>query len=304
MLDGTESGQKCFEGTNQMYRTQYLELAETFRMKPSAAGLLLGILIALLVILFVVIQKPGLEAAPLKETGRRGSDPLWAKAVAIAGRNDRWVSRSFTEDERVYDSAGDLEATTLSTFSVSGKTKATLKARVETSVKNGVNNKAKRSEELAKTEARDKKKAGGNKDEAENPFAPANQSRLTVRALPAEKNTTIDGRTFRAFAFTQTTDEGIWDGVAWLDESSGIPGRLVSKARVATLPEPTDPEEKRFRLRSLRVTVNFQTKDVRQWRASSLRVDMEITIRIAPLLTFEGRVRNTYRFSKYERLAG
>jgi hypothetical protein len=291
-----------------MHRLQYPDAFDQFSMKASPSGILLGVLLGILLALIAASWK-ALSARPrpgashsLAGAPASVPDPLWMKAVAIAGRNDRWVARRFSEDQRVYDADGELKESTVSTFSVAGGTRKNLEVSVLTSVKNGADNRSAKAAELAKSREREERKAGGgNKKEAENPFAPDNQSRVEVRPLGPEKSTTIAGRGFRAFAFTQRTDEGIWDGVAWLDDRTGIPGRLVSAARVATLPKTEDED---FHLRSLRVIVHFQTEDADRWRAQSVRLELEITYRVAPLLTFEGRVRNTYRFSQYERLAG
>ncbi|MCR9141588.1 MAG: hypothetical protein NXI24_04990 [bacterium] len=289
---------------------QYPEVFESFSMKAAPSGVLLGVVLGILIALIAagwrtLAAAPGDrdgDARPLRESADGAVDPLWAKAVAIAGRNDRWVARRFSEERRVYNAAGELKETTQSTFAVSGAEKSDLAVRVLTSLKDGADYRAAKAAELAKSREREKRRSGGDgKKEAENPFAPENQARVQARPLGAERTITIAGRSFRAFAFTQKTATGPWDGVAYLDAQTGAPGRLISTARVATLPPSDDAA---FELRGLRVRINFAFAELDRWQARTVRLDLKIRYRVAPLLTFEGRVRNTYRFSQFERLGG
>ena len=292
-----------------MYRLQYPDGFESISMKPSPSGLLLGILLGVLVALIAAGWK-SLSAAPggagsVTRAPANGHDspPLWKKAVAVAKRNDRWVARRISEDQRVFDADGELQEKTLSQFAVDGDHRPALEIRVLSSQKNGADNRAAKTAELAKDRAKKKRRgaASGERDEVENPFAPNNQARVRVRALGPDRNAVIAGRPCQAFAFTQTTREGVWDGIAYLNATTGISQRVISTARVATLPAPEDDA---FRMKKLRITVDFESEDPLRWRARTVRLNLEMSYRIAPLLTFEGRVRNTYRFSRYERLAG
>ena len=237
------------------------------------------------------------NAAPASGTDSPAADALWNRAVAVAGRNRNWVARSFTEDRQVFNEDEELKEKTFTRFAVVGAARSALRLRVESSVKNGEDNLTAARAELAKRESRNQ-----DKKDPENPFAPENQSRVTHKALDPTRDLTVNGVRLKAFAFTQTTDRGVWDGVAYLDPRTGIPGRLRSAARIPTLPPPVDEAEKKVKLHSLVVVVDYATSDPAQWRATGMQLNMKISIPIAPFITFDGIVRNRYDFQNYERV--
>ena len=221
-------------------------------------------------------------------------DRLWQKAVAVADRNHHWVARSFSEQRRVFDADGDLRSSSDSRFVVSGPSRSALKVRVIASQKDGADNLAERQRELEKNQARQN---NSGQQRAEHPFASENQSRVSYRALPASRDLEQNGRRYRAFAYTQRTERGTWDGVAYIDTQSGMPLRLVSQARVASLPPS---EDKKARLRSLQVRVDYNTSSAQTWRAKAVHLQLELSYQLASLLSFDGRVKNIYHFQQYE----
>lgn len=230
-------------------------------------------------------------------------DPLWQRAVAVAGRNANWVPRRIVEQQQVLSQSGDLHEASRTVLLLQGERQSRLRTVVQSSTKNGVDQRAAKQAEIdAEQAAKAGKGDAGSPDWDNGPFAPENQAQVSYRALGPKHDLTENGRKLRAFAFTQRSDEGVWDGKTWLDAKSGMPVKLESTARVSTLPPDPQAKEHEFELKSLHLSARYLADSPQSWRATSMRMHMKIRVKIAPLVYFEGRVVNRYEFSQYARV--
>lgn len=263
--------------------------------------------LAILVFLaFVVALPPGAAVPPVSA---KAADPLWEKAVALAGKMEslavtpgrmdvRMVMKK--KDGTVTDTAevayrvlgaGDDTRTEVIKATENGKD-VTEKVRAEER-KEAEKEKAEKAAKAGKKRD-DREEAKGKKDGATftldpayHPFSPKSQGRITAtRAGEAQ----IGSRRAVLFTFRDEAEEGRggMEGKAWLDPGTGAPVQV--EAKPLKLPKHADAMDLR---------ISFSEGGEGLWYAEKCEVRGS-----GGLLWIQRRVESTFRFSEFRKGAG
>jgi hypothetical protein len=196
------------------------------------------------------------------------ADPLWKRAVAIAGASEGW--RPTRTVSRIEDLAKDgrvrsVDEVTFAYPPGSGEPKAELVRYLRDGVDVTAKERAKFSKQQQEAEARKKK---GEKDGnsvtlgvSGTPFDPRRQSAVSIRRT--EEKRTIDGRVCQAYEYSYADPAGGRSvGTAFLDEQTGAP--LSTRERPDPLPRFAD---------KVWIVLTFTYKGPGEWYPT--RVDIE-----------------------------
>lgn len=209
-------------------------------------------------------------------------DPLWQKAVAIAGKNKDREAGRIVENVLVRDADGETVAVSESVYGNDGG-----ELRVLRSVKNGEDNTANKAEELRKA-----KRPPGR---AKSPFDPERQDQVQAERL--ERVDAIGGRKCRAFTYRQQIDGATWSGLAFLDVQTGRPCKLSGSGKPAA-------ERDDVTVHGANFTVLYNEGGANDpWYAESFVLHLRITAQPLPLIHFEGTVRSIYTFTNYRQVS-
>ena len=221
-------------------------------------------------------------------------DPLWLKAVALAGENLNWVPGIIEtctkeldkhgEAEKVHRSrlrlfaneAGEIESEILAAFE--NEKEITAKERAEAAMRKESRKEAlERGEETSDGKVSHAIARFGNAT----PFDPGVQDSVTALRTHTEEHPS--GGPYVAFAFDHLEKDGtISRGIAWLDAVTGAPREM----RLS--PDPLPKHVKR-----LEITVRFDHRDDGTWITRQMTVNA-----VGKFLFFTKRVRNEMTFSE------
>lgn len=196
-------------------------------MNMSKAALLLALL------LFAFTTGPG--RAP-SETAAAAPTGLWLKAVNIHRRNRNWYPERISILSEVLNRSGRPSSVTQLFFSLRMGADGRLETQLTRSLKNGEDTTLKMRE---KVRIRDPRQREGPDNEdtysvsiSDSPFVPERQHAVAF-AAGSEKRS-LFGHSCQRFDFSYRTsivrkgetEELIWNGMAWLEEGSGLPVKL------------------------------------------------------------------------------
>ncbi|MCP4137667.1 MAG: hypothetical protein GY754_42260 [bacterium] len=232
---------------------------------------------SVLALVFVPLASVSLMAKP--------GDPLWKKAVKIAKANENLVPHRIKEHEKIFDSGGKLEESSISTYSFVKDPKKLFTYVLKSSVKDGKDYTAEKKKELK--EYSDKDIIG---NDEENPFDPRVQNSVSIKRTG--KTAVINNRKCVVFRYSQKTKETTWNGTVWLDAKSGAPLKLAARPRKMI-------SEKDFKTRSMLMVISFDYSNKGSWFPKIIYIEMDISVNIMPLVTFDGKVKSTISLSSY-----
>jgi hypothetical protein len=259
-------------------------------MKMSKATTLLALL------LFAFTPRPG--AGP----GRAAADPaaaapagLWLKAVDIHRRNHDWYPERITILSEVLNRRGQPTSVTQFFFSLRLGADGRLDTQLARSLKNGEDTTLKMRE---KVRIRDPRQGEGPDNEdtysvsiSDSPFVPERQHAVAFRA--GNEKCSLFGHSCQRFDFSYRTtivrkgetEELIWNGMAWLEEGSGLPVKL----EFTLTPLPS-------RIRSLWAIYLYDTARPDRWVLRKVTISGQ-----GGFLFIRKQFRTTTTFSNYRR---
>jgi hypothetical protein len=215
------------------------------------------------------------------------ADTLWSRAVALAGRNLRWVPGLIVARTEEVDDEGRAKSVQESWVRLRpGDDGAPVRETVKY-LKNGKDEteKVRREEAEARAKelrAREQGSGGARRFGGPTPFDPEVQDSVTYRRL---ENDPAAARVAYEFAL-QTAEEVTIRGTAWLADPTGVPLELRFT---------TDPLPKRVKEMSARV--GFAAAGDSAWWATEMSFEA-----MGKLLIFKKRFRSRMTFDEYWRL--
>ncbi len=212
-------------------------------------------------------------------------DKLWNRAVKIASKNQNFIPGSIYENEKVFNKNGKLEESTKTKYKIIKDRKAKYKFYLLSSAKDGKDNFKNKQKEL--------NEIGDDKiwdNEEENPFLPSVQNYIKLKKTDETKR--INGKIYLKYRYSQKTKNGLWKGIAWLNKKTGTPIKIVTTLQ-------KEIKKKDYKLTFCRLTVNFKKGKNRTWYAISMFINMNITAKIMPFVTFKGKIKTIYSFDKF-----
>ncbi len=233
--------------------------------------------------------RPAAGAAAPREDGAG----LWQKAVGIYGSNRDWYPQRITILSEVLNRRGEPYSVTQLFFTLRFDAQGRIKAELARALKNGEDTTEKMRE---KVRIRDpQERVDPDKEESysvsfsDSPFDPRRQDAVTYAAGPDRHS--IFGHSCRRFDFSYRTaivrkgqrEELTWNGMAWLEEDSGMPVKL--EFALAPLPR---------RIRSLWTIYLYDTSRPERWRVKSIRISGH-----GGFLFIKKHFRTTTTFSDY-----
>jgi hypothetical protein len=205
-------------------------------------------------------------------------DPLWQKAVAVAGANHGWVpGRSITRSETLR-ADGSISGSEEVWIEFHQRPGGGARQEITKVIRDGRD-----------VTAGEKAKARpGDLDDdvaSPTPFDPEAQSRVSARSNGETR--TISGRPCRGFSFQEDADEGGSRGTAWLDSETGVPRELQFS------PDPL-PEG----MNRLTTKIHFDYRSPKEWYPVTMETEgagrgdrAGTTTRFRTSATFEGHWR-------------
>ena len=205
-------------------------------------------------------------------------DPLWKKAVQIAGGSSVIYPGTMVEHERVYDLHDRLVEYTRSEYRLRFDLRQGLQVRLVKAVKNNVDITAKKAKEPL-----DPADLLTGEDK---PFDPAVHSAVTARRARA---ITLDGRQVAVYTYRQQTPDARWQGEAYLVAATGVPVKIEAST------DHTITESK-MKLSNRHMTVHYTTRPDGSWVQGATLLTMDIT-----MAGFRGKVKTEIEFTDFRR---
>ena len=215
-------------------------------------------------------------------------DPLWQKAVEIASANDNWVPGHVIHREEVYSRMGIRQEKTITHSELQRHDKPDVEVTFLTITQNGKDITEEFTSEFGETVILEE-----DEYRIDHPFRSSSLGNVEYERLDKRKN--IQGRKCVAYDFTYIDKRGTWEGIAWLEEASGVPRYVEGK--LVTVPF----EESWYTLLNLEVATSFTISENGSWYPETAVVDSRIEVVIKLFQSYKGRVKETYTFSKHWR---
>lgn len=212
-------------------------------------------------------------------------DPLWAKALALTGKNLERRPGKMDEEVSIYTLKGELKRHTVSTFTFVKGEDGEPRPSLVKATREGKDVTEERQQELKRRKTRGKLF----KDE-HNIFHPSWYQTNEVRRTTHKE--TIGGHPCVAFEYSVKTQDGSWDGVVYLEEKSGIPRRIVSAPDKVPGQEDVDAWD-------VSLEFNYAYSSPDDWHLKSLVISAKFKTKVAYLIPFTGRFRSVMTFGQY-----
>jgi hypothetical protein len=211
--------------------------------------------------------------------GDATKDPLWSKAVAVAGANADWVPGLVISRSEVL-----RKGKVVGVHEMWQRSKLGPKSEVVTeTVKILEDGKdvTKREEKKNKAKSETKKtasKGGGN------PFDADVQDRLSLKVM--DRSRTIAGRACVGYAFElRNTNGPVVRGTAWLEKETGVPSEIENMT-LDPLPDK--------RLKHLTMTTCYETTTNGTWLVKTMTADSTMSV-----MFIKADARTTTTFSEH-----
>lgn len=213
-------------------------------------------------------------------------DPLWLKAVEIAGSNMQWIPGDLVEKETVYDRNGKIEENTERHVQY----RITENGEIQTQLlKTIFNGKDFTEDEKKSLENSTEKDEYLKEDEVEVPFS--SEVQHTIQLVERTEGEFIDGIECVLFDYRQSSEGIVWRGKAWIAKKTGIPLKTWF-----TTDETM--KEDNLTIDKLRCTM-FYNSDPEKWYAERILYTMDIKTKVFPFYTFKGSVKSEIILSGY-----
>jgi hypothetical protein len=209
-----------------------------------------------------------------------GEDPLWQRAETYMAKH-LWVPGEVWANEKVFNRKGGLEEERTLLMGLSARPDHTIYRHLIAAEENG--------EEIAAA-VRPEIEGPTTLTElvGDSPFSPAKGQQVRVNHWPNGAQRQIGSHTCIGFGYELTTAETQVQGVAWLEQTSGLPVELT--AEVKSVPFKEDG----VKITAYRETNHFSLDDGGECRIRQTRIQMEIAV-----WGFKGRVETHQRYSRH-----
>jgi hypothetical protein len=252
------------------------------------------LLLALLLFAFTPCQGDAPGQAPADPAAAAAAG-LWLKAVNIHRRNRNWYPERITILSEVLNRRGQPTSVTQFFFFLRLGADGRLDTKLARSLKNGEDTTLKM---RGKVRIRDPRQGEGPDNEdtysvsiSDSPFVPERQHAVAFRA--GSEKRLLYGHSCQHFDFSYRTtiirkgqtEELIWNGMAWLQEGSGLPVKL----EFTLTPLPS-------RIRSLWAIYLYDTAQPDRWVLRKVTISGQ-----GGFLFIKKQFRTTTTFSDYRR---
>ena len=252
----------------------------------------------LLLALSLLASAPAKDRAPGQGVnGPQAAAPagLWQKAVDICRRNSDWYPERITILSEVLNRQGQPSSVTQLFFSLRLGAEGRLSTELTRALKNGQDTTAEMRSKVAIRHPEEPldpdKEDTYSMSISDSPFVPERQASVTFSASIEKR--LLFGHSCRRFDFSyQTkiirkgeTEKLTWNGMAWLEEGSGVPVKL--EFSLAPLPS---------RIRSLWTVTLYDTARPDRWVVKKVAISGH-----GGFLFITKRFRTTTTFSDYRR---
>ncbi len=250
----------------------------------------------LLLALAVFMPRPGrAEEKPGAAAAQASAAALWEKALEIFRKNSDWYPEKIVILSEVLNRRDRLDSVTQLFFSMRMDAAGRMHTELTRALKNGedVSEKMKKKVEIRGPH---EAQAPGKQDSlnislSDSPFNPDRQRNVSLRPDPGRG--VLFGHRCRRFDFTYFTEitrngkveKLTWTGMAWLDESSGMPVKL--EFSLAPLPK---------RIHSLWTVYSYDAAQPDRWLLKQITITGH-----GGFLFIKKKFRSTTAFSDYRR---
>jgi hypothetical protein len=214
-----------------------------------------------------------------------GQDELWQKAVKIAEVN-QWIPGRIVENEKIFNIKGKLEEQTETHVQLLRQNSDKVEWKLLKCIKNGKDITQKVRKEVAGIS--NTKKAYEILD-LENHFEPLIQEKISAKRLQQYK--TIQRKRCVGFQYTCLTDDGKVEGVAWIEEHTGVLYETHSAVSGSF-------EEDGFKISKLKQIDRYRYTARGEWYLVESMAEMNIEIKNLQL-EFKGQVHAVSAYSQH-----
>lgn len=223
------------------------------------------------------------------------ADPLWQKAVTLAGANLDWVPGKTMSRVIELDDSGKTKSITESWFRFYLDQDNQVEAELLKEVKDGKDITAERRKKMAENrkkqtaapDSKNEKRPKKNIDLSDsNPFVPEIQSTVTKKNL--ERREVVQGENCLVYEYKFTGDELSYKGLVWLEETTGTPLKL--KYSLVPLPKYTT--------RMLTI-IHYYSGNNGEWYPATMTMEAA-----GKFLLVKKNLRMVFEFSEYWKHSG
>jgi hypothetical protein len=205
-------------------------------------------------------------------------DALWQMAVTYLAAH-QWVPGEVWVNEKVLDRKGGLEEERTLLLGLSARPDRTIQRRLITAEENG--------EDIAAAVRSELERATTLTElMGDSPFSPAAEQEVKHWRNGAQRQ--IDGHACIGFGYALTTAEALIQGIAWLDQDSGLPLELTAEVRSVPF------KEDGFKISAYTETNHFSLSDGGDCFLTHTYLEMKISA-----WGFKGRVETRRRFTQH-----
>jgi hypothetical protein len=217
-----------------------------------------------------------------------GQDELWQKAITIVETN-QWIPGQMVEDEQVFNTKGKLEEQTETHVQLLRQNQDKVEWKLLKCIRDGKDITKKTREEV---DGILDIEATQDVLDLETPFEPSYQDQISFKRLDQQK--TIQGKQCVAFQYTYAEEEAVLEGIAWLEEQTGIPYEIHSALSGSF-------EEDDVTMSDLKQIHRYTYTPQGAWYLVESEVDLKIELK-SLLFKFKGQVRSVTTYSDYWKL--
>lgn len=219
-------------------------------------------------------------------------DDLWQKAVKIAEKNSTWIPGQIVQHQQVFNTKGKLEEDTKIDIQLEHGQEGKIAMKILKATSNG--------KDVTKEARKDAEEEMAIEDVIDNdsPFSASKQDEVSVVRLDQQE--IIQEKTCVAYQYTYTTETSVVEsekevtikGIAWIEESTGVPYEVHSEIISVPL------KEDKMKITELKQIDRFVYTEHGEWYAVENVINMKVEVK-SFLMKFKGTINTVSQYSQH-----
>lgn len=219
-------------------------------------------------------------------------DDLWQKAVKLAEENSSWIPGQIVQHQQVFNTKGKLEEDTKIDIQLEHGQEGKIAMKILKATSNG--------KDVTKEARKDAEEEMAIEDVIDNdsPFSASKQDEVSVVRLDQQE--IIQGKTCVAYQYTYTTKTSVVEsekevtikGIAWIDESTGVPYEMHSEFTSVPI------KEDKMKITELKQIDRYVYTEHGEWYPVESVMNMKVEVK-SFLMKFKGTINTVSQYSQH-----